>query len=598
MRLTRSALLTLVTVLSLAPVAIPAALAQGAPEDDDGPGLRFNGLGRAYIQQADLGGTLLDTDTTTTETLADGEFLLDLAVNAQPNRVTEVQGVLRLRNEFGGFFGSGVTVEVRELWARGIIANAIEYRLGDMDLALTPYTVYLPERDGTVNTPEVFVPQQEIINYEEFYTGFNERRLQGGRVDFGLAFDRAVEALDVRTFIARLRPTDFQTTPTRLIGGGRVGLASSSFGPFGSRATAGVNLASTWDDLDSGNANEGIRNHVWTVDGGITLLESDGLGLAIAGEGGWSVAKQADESSETEPPVIGLRESDTFFEVGLEADLKGAGLEASAHVMNVGPDFFSVAAQSKRVDYGQSRSQYNRIGNDRVQRRVGLYDLTRDPAVYTFRIEDGLMAYDPRYNNVLPYGMATANRRGVRLGADYTPESGFFDADVMVALLREIRGQGTAELKDFVLVRGAADIPIAPLIGYGRDLSVSLGAQFENTSRGGGEFETVDLTSVLVEAGLAAEVYDRLDLLVGTKVRRSDGRDYVPVIENFNDVRDFPAAFVTDDRESLVGAGLRYRFSDDVYLTVQFQQFYYGDDATPVDDYQVSQVFALYSMSF
>ena len=599
MRLSRSALLTLVTALAFAPATFaPAAFAQGAPESTEGPGLRFNGLGRAIIQQSDLGGVLLDTDTTTTETLADGEFLLDLAVNAQPNRVTEVQGVLRLRNEFGGFFGSGVTVEVRELWARGIIANAIEYRLGDMDLALTPYTVYLPERDGTVNTPEVFVPQKEIIDYEEFYTGFNERRLQGGRVDFGLAFDQAVEALDVRTFIARLRPTDFQTTPTRLIGGGRVGLTSAPVGPLGSRAMLGVNLASTWDDLDSGNANEGIRNHVWTVDGGLTLLENDGLGLAIAGEGGWSVAKQADESSETEPVAIGLRESDTFFEVGLEADLKGAGLEASAHFMDVGPDFFSVAAQSKRVDYGQSRSQYNRIGNDRAQRRIGLYDLTRDPAIYTFRIEDGLMAYDPRYSNVLPYGVATPNRRGVRLGADYAPESGLVEADLLVALLREIRGQGTAELKDFVLVRGAADLPIAPLIGYDRALSVSLGAQFEHTSRGGGEFETVDLTSLLVEAGLAAEVYDRLDVLVGTKARRSDGRDYVPVIENFNDVRDFPTAFVTDDRESLVGAGLRYRFSDDVYLTVQFQQFYYGDDATPADDYQVSQVFALYSMSF
>ena len=592
MRLSRSALLTLAAALSLA----PAALAQGAPEADDGPGLRFNGLGRAIIQQSDLGGTLLDTDTTTTETLADGEFLLDLAVNAQPNRVTEVQGVLRLRNEFGGFFGAGVTVEVRELWARGVVANAIEYRLGDMDLALTPYTVYLPERDGTVNTPEVFVPQKEIIDYEEFYTGRNERRLQGGRVDFGLAFDQAVEALDVRTFIARLRPTDFQTTPTRLLGGGRLGLTSSALGPLGSRATLGLNLASTWDDLDSGNANEGIRNHVWTVDGAVTLVETDALGLAIAGEGGWSVAKQADASSE--PVAIGLRESDTFFEVGLEADLKGLGLDASAHVVDVGPDFFSVAAQSKRVDYGQRRSQYNRIGNDRAQRRIGLYDLTRDPAIYTFRIEDGLMAYDPRYSNVLPYGVATPNRRGVRLEADYAPESGAVDAGLLVALLREIRGQGTAELKDFVLVRGEADVPIAPLVGYGRDLSVSLGAQVENTSRGGGEFETVDLTSLLVEAGLAAEVYDRLDVLVGTKVRRSDGRDYVPVIENFNDVRDFPGAFVTDDRESLVGAGLRYRFSEDVYLTVQLQQFYYGDDATPADDYQVSQVFALYSMSF
>ena len=113
----------LLASLAVAAVAPPAAQAQtpggatgGAPEAEAGPGLRFNGLGRSYIQQSDLGGTVAETDTTTAENLADGNFVLDLAVNAQPNRVTEVQGTLRLRNEFGGFFGAGATVEIRELW--------------------------------------------------------------------------------------------------------------------------------------------------------------------------------------------------------------------------------------------------------------------------------------------------------------------------------------------------------------------------------------------------------------------------------------------------------------------------------------------------
>lgn len=599
MRTYRSALLSLVAALALVPVASAQDSENGGPpEDEVGAGLRFNGLGRAYIQQSDFGGTLADTDTTTVQTLADGEFVLDLAINGQPNRVTEVQGVLRLRNEFGGFFGSGVTVEVRELWARGIVADAIEYRVGDMDLALTPYTVHLPDRDGTVNTPEVFMPQKEVIDYEEFYTGNNERRLQGGRVDFGLAFDQVVEELDVRTFLARLRPTDFQTTPTRLIGGGRVGLTSSTFGPTRARGTVGVNLTSTWDDLESGNANDGIRNHVLTFDGALTVLDQDALELAVVGEGGRSIARQVEEPSETEPEVEALRESDTFFDLGLAVDLKGTGVNAAAHFVNVGPDFFSVSAQSKRVDYTRARSQYNRLGNERTQRSIGLFDLSRDPAVYTYRVEEQLMAYDPRYNNVLPYGRATANRRGVRLEADYAPESGVVDAGLLVAALREIRGQGTDLLKDFILVRGEADVPVAPLVGYGRELAISLGAQYENTSRGGDQFETVDLSSFLVEAGITAEVYDRLDLLLGTKVRQSDGRDYIPQIENFNDVRDFPSPFVTNDGESLIGAGLRYRFRDDVYLTIQFQQYRYGDDATPADDYQFNQVFALYSMSF
>lgn len=598
MRILRSGFLSLAVVLALAPVASSQDDDNaGPPEAEEGPGIRFNGLGRAFIQQADLGGTLLNSDTTTTETLADGEFVLDLALNAQPNRSTEVQGVIRLRNEFGGFFGAGVTVEVRELWARGVVANAIEYRLGDMDYALTPYTVYLPDADGSVNSPAVFEPLEERIAYEQFYTGRNTRRLQGGSVDFGLVFDQAVEALDVRAFLARLRPTDFQTTPTRLIGGGRVGVASAPFGPYGSSLSLGANLASTWDDLDSGNANEGIRNHVFTLDGTLSLLNSSSLGLAIVGEGGQSVAKRDDTSDDTAEPE--LRERDTFIEAGIEATVRSASSSIGAHFVNVGPDFFSASAQSKRVDYTRDPSQYRRIGNERDLRSIGLFDLSRDPTLYRFRTDsERLMAYDPRYGNVLPYGPATPNRRGVRIDADYAPANGPVDAGLLVAVLREIRGQGTTLLKDFVLVRGEADVPVARLVGYNRNLELSVGGQFESTSRGGNQFEMVDLTSYLFEGGIAAEVYDRLDVLVGARTRSSSGRDYVPQIENFNDVRDFPGAFVTNDRETLVGAGLRYRFQDDIYLTVQAQQYRYGDDATPDDDYTVGQVFALYSMSF
>ena len=599
MRASRPGLVVLLAALA-APALAGAALAQGAPpEDEGGVGLRFNGLGRSYLQQTDLGGRVMDADTTTVGALADGEFVLDLAVNAQPNRVTEVQGVLRLRNEFGGFFGSGVTVEVRELWARGIVANAVEYRLGDMDLALTPYTVFLPEPDGVVNAPELFEPLLERVYYEEFYTGFNERRFQGGRLDFGLDFDRGLDAAEAGAFIARLRPTDFVDTPTRLIGGGRLGATSPTVGPLGSQARVGVNYVSLWDDLDSGDANEGIRNHVVTVDADVTVLDRPALAVSLTGEGGRSIAKRAERVVDPDPDAEPrLRETDTFVEAGVEAALKGPGLGLSAHVVNVGPDFFSAAAQSKRVDFTRRLSQFNRIGNERAVRPVGLFDLTRDPALYTFRVEDRLMAYDPRYNNALPYGRATPNRRGVRLEADYAPAGGPLDAGLLVAVLREIRGQGTPELKDFVLVRAEADVPVAPLVGYGRGLAVSLGAQFEHTGRGGEEIEAVDLTSVLLEAGVTAEVYDRLDVLVGLTTRASSGREYRPQIVAFNDVRDFPGPFVTDDQEVLLGAGLRYRFRDDVYLTVQAQRYAYGDDATPDDDYELGQVFALYTMLF
>ena len=614
----------------------PGALAQGAPDADDGPGLRFNGLGRAYIQQSELGGALADTDTTTAGQLSNGNFVLDLAVNAQPNRVTEVQGTIRLRNELGGFFGAGATVEIRELWARGVIADAVRYRIGDMDLAMSPYTLFLPEEDAVVNEPELFIPQREVIDYEEFYTGENTRRIQGANVDFGLAFDQGVDEVETRAFIGRLRATNFGDIPTRLITGGRLGAVSAPVGPVGSQLTAGLNLVHVWDDLQSGDANAGIRNSVLTLDADAALFRDDGLAIHLRGEGGRSFAdfreriEEEDPDAEPDPdgepdpdaePVIvtrteqDVRVTDTFFEIGLAAMLDGPGIGLTADFVDVGPEFYSVAAQSKRVDYTRELESFNRLGNDRDERAVSLFDLTRDPGLYTFRIgnpqagetpvPDVLMAYDPRYSNVLPYGRATPNRRGVRLGATYgggiaddANDASPVGAELELALLREIRGQGTERLKDFVLLRAGTDVAVGQLAGLGRAVGVTLGAQLESTRRDGDEFETVDLTSVLFEGGLSAEVYDRLDLLVGAKLRSSSGSDYRPVIEDFNDVFDFPERFVTDDREALVGTGLRYRFRDDVYLTVQVQSFGYSRDDAPESDYRVGQVFALYSMTF
>jgi hypothetical protein len=597
----------LLSALALLPAS--DALAQGAPDADEGGlGVRFNGYGRSLIQQTGLGGDVLDADTIAVENRADGEFLLDLAVNAQPNDVTEVQGVIRIRNEFGGFFGAGATVEVRELWVRGVIADVLRYRAGDMDVALTPYTLFLPEADGVVNAPALFRPLREAIYHDEFYTGFNTRRLQGAKLDFGLAFERGLEAAEARAFVARLRTTDFFDVPNRFIGGGRVAATSSRYGAYGSQVKLGVNLAYTWDDLGTSDGTAGLRNAVVSLDGDLTVLDGDAFDLHLVGEGGRSAVRlerDPAEAEDEEPPAEEdepVEDTDTFVEIGLAATFDGPGVGVSVMFVDVGPEFYSAAAQSKRIDYTRAKSYFNRLGLDRELRGITLFDLTRDQALYTFRIADELMAYDPRYGNALPYGRATPNRRGVRLGAAYAPDAGplddALDAALDVALLREIRGQGTDELKDFLLVRAEADVHVGELAGWERALGLTLGTQVERTSRGGDAIEEVDLTSVLFEAGVAAEVYDRLDVLVGAKLRSSSGRDYLPEIVDFNDVRDFRAPFVTDDRESLLGAGLRYRFREGISLTVQVQRFSYGDDATPEDDYHLNQVFALYTMYF
>lgn len=555
--------------------------------------VQFNGLGRTILQSTALDGEITKTDSVTARRLSDGEFLLDVAVNATPSDNAEVQGILRLRNEFGGFFGSGVTVEVRELWARGVIGDAIGYRVGDFDYAMTPYTFWTPDEEGMVNEAALFAPQREVIYYEQFYTGDNTRRLQGAQLDFGLNFPFVINSMEADAFIARIRPTDFFTTPTRFVGGGRIDFSTAKLqDSLGLSVDFGVNFANTWDDLQSGNATSGIRNQVLTFDFDVSIVDKRNLGINLIGEAGMSnLVSKADS-------ITVFEEDDGLVDVKVVVDLKPSNLRFSVGYLDVGPDFFSAAAQSRRINYTANKTFYNRLGNDRAFRLPSLFDITRDRALYNFQVSDRLMEYDPRYANVMPYGQATPNRTGLQIAAMYGDDESPLELTVNAAILSEIRGQGTFQLKDFTQIRAMANVNIHQALDWKQNFRLTLGLQQENTTRGGDEIEAIDLSSTLLEVGVEAELFPRFDLLLGGKFLTAEGSEYVPLVREFNDVFDFPERFQADDSESLIGAGLRYRFRDDVYLTIQYQQFNLEKALTPANDHSFEQFFAQYNMNF
>lgn len=553
--------------------------------------IHINGLGRTLIQNTQLGGTLSETDTTTAPDLLDGEFLLDLKVNASPNEQTEVQTILRLRNEFGGFFGSGMSIEVRELFARGVVGNVFRYHVGDMDLKMSPYTLYQYQQEGTVHAAEIFKARQELIDYEQFYNGDGTRRMQGGKFDLGLSAGSFLQEINVSAFFTRVRGTDFFTLPTRFVGGATIELVNSQWGSLTG------NYIQTYDALNIGNFARGIRNPVMTLAANINLLQNDKLALRFEGEMGQSSIYEGVLEEENQPEDLFNRD-DTFAEGKLALDLKPQGLTIKAGFRDVGPDFFSMGAQSKRVDFRRTKVFYNRLGNERFLRQTNLFDINRDRSIYTYGLSDVLMAYDPRYGNTQPYGTATANRRGLTLELSYGTADSTLQLGVDFMQMSEIRGQGTPELKSFTLARVYGDFHIHRLIQREEAITLTLGFQYENTSRGGSDIEQVGLTSSLLETGLQVELFENFDLLLGAKYLNSEGSDYVPQIVTFNEVRDFPPRLVVDDTESMIAGGLRYRFKEGVYLSAQWERFSTQRATALNNAYSIDQIFILYTMNF
>jgi hypothetical protein len=554
------------------------------------PNLHINGLGRTLIQSTELGGTLAETDTTTAKELLDGEFLLDLKVNASPSKNSEVQTILRLRNEFGGFYGLGMSVEVRELFARGVVADVFRYHVGDMDLKMTPYTLFQTQQEGTVHAAEIFKARQELIDYEQFYNGDGTRRMQGGKFDFGLSAGSFLPEVNFTGFITRIRGTDFFTLPTRFVGGGSVELVNYDWGSLSG------NYINTFDWMSIGNFATGMRNEVLTLSAGINILKGDNLNLAFEGEMGQSSIREV--SVEEDPADDLFDKEDTFAEGKLALELPEQNLTVKVGFRDVGPDFFSMGAQSKRVDFTRNRVFYNRIGNERFIRQTTLYDINRDRGIYTYQLSDVLMAYDPRFSNTLPYGTATPNRRGIFAELSYGTKDSTLELGADFMQMSEIRGQGTFELKSFTLARVWGDFHLHQLINRNEAITLTLGYQYEQTSRGGNEIEQVDLTSGLLETGLQLEIFENFDLLAGAKYMTSSGSDYIPQIVSYNEVRDFPPRYVVDDTESMLAAGFRYRFKEGVYLSAQWERFSFERATDASNAYQIDQIFILYNMNF
>ncbi|NEN22701.1 hypothetical protein G3O08_04175 [Cryomorpha ignava] len=562
-------------------------------KEEQGEKIRFNGLGRTNLLQTGIDGNLLEGDTLTPRSLTDGEFLLDLKINATPNDKTEVQTILRLRNEFGGFFGSGMTIEVRELWARGVIANRVKYRVGDMDMKLSKYTLYNYDEEGHVNQPAAFMPQKEIIYYEQFYGTDNTRRLQGANLNFGLQFTDVIRDMEFTGFIARVRGTDFFTIPSRFVSGGELQFSTYSLNDsLKTKADFGFYLAHTFDDLKSGEANTGIRNTVATFNWDLKIWDLKNTALHFMGETGqsWLVSKN--------DSVDFYSSDDSFLDLGASLHLKPQKVHVDASFLDVGPEFFSIGAQSKRIEYDATKKYYNRAGEAQDQRSPTLFDITRDPAIYTFQLSDKLMPYDPRFSNTFPYGRATPNRRGITVGADYGKNTDKLEARLDAAIMSEIRGQGTTELKNFTLLKAAATIHIDKYIDWEKNLRFTLGYQYELTDRGGLDVEKVNLSSNLLELGIEAEIFTDFEVLLGAKLLQAEGSDYIPRIDNFNIVSDFPGRSIIDDTETLLAGGVRYNFKEGIYITLQYHAFSSDNNLNSQQSYNLNQIFVLYTMNF
>ncbi|MEN9348850.1 MAG: hypothetical protein RLZZ77_2361 [Bacteroidota bacterium] len=544
-----------------------------------------NGAARGMFYGDQLDQDLVQEDTITVPRLNGGHVLADLGLNIRPNKWMEIQGMVRVRNDYGGFWGSGVTFDIRQMYVKGVIGGIVRYQLGDINYKMTPYTLWNADQEFFQSSPAIFRQQWDVVNYDHFYDQSNSWRQQGGATEFGFVFKKWVQELNFGAVATRVKASDNNSVNDRLFAGYSVSLLQSKY------LQLGINHANLFDIEGTSRNTSVFRNPVYTYTAKAQWSNNQ-WATVLKGEAGKSSSFY---DGNNEAPIL----NGTFQEGNLNVENKNTGLFVNAIAKRVSPDFNSPGAQTKRIRFGQLPTAFDRITNDQVLRNASIIDLMRESSMYNLQLAPYLMTFSPKYDNITPYGDATPNRQGItaELGWKSKDKKWFISAKQM--MLQEMRGEGTIEPRKYSRMQVNAKYATDTLLSaWKRGMELEVSYRTDATTRPGAEmYRGVDLKTNCIAAGATIELVENLDLLAGYQKVEYVGFDFVAVKDQYAQIYNF-TEYSVDGSETMKAIGLRYRFGEKSHLSAQLNKYDVIDNTDSSVDYHINQLMLLYTLKF
>lgn len=546
---------------------------------------------------------------------ARGYTLFDLGINASPNENFRASVILRLRNEFGGFFGNGSSFAFRQMRLEGKIAKVVRYEIGDIDLGLTRYTLYNPNDMWSDYEADIFRIRRDIVNYENFYID-NKWRLQGINLGTAFNFNKGIEKISLQAFGTRTRPSNFFTNPDRFLFGGRLEVLQGKFGSIG---VNNINLKDAEGTSLKSNALYTSSNTSVDLK---AKVDFDPIQVGLEGEFGISSFKA--DSLVKQGERIGLRnENDMFYDGQLFVAYKPFGIKLFGGYKLVGVDYYAPGAQSLRVYNHQAISGNNNVSinpnyvNGTAVRSIHLYDrFTQESigGIYNNSIQATLLPYFPQFNNATPYGDATANRKGIYAGLTAKDSAGIYDVTVKYEGLQEISSEGmvdSLQIRKFSVITAGGKININKIFKIQRGIAINGGIRLEDTKRGGQS--AVALKNQLIDAGLEFEAFKSFFILAGYKAMTSKGNEFLMGRDPKSNALLAGSNLTTlsniDLKQSILSFGAKYNFNKNNVFSAQLnlvdnKGIINAQDALGLSgylsnqDYKLTQFYFVYTIRF
>ena len=541
--------------------------------------LWYDGNSRVIFNRDALEGTIKDIDTVSTRSNGGGSTVLDLGFHFTPVDDIEIFSEIRLKNDFGGMWGNKSVVELRRLSAKGIVNNKIAFSIGDIYLKQTKFTLYNYEQELSQYEPSVFKFYRDYVNYENYYQS-NYHRLQGLQTNFSYNMYNFIEQLDFDAFTARVRGVEWLGKPELLMLGG------SAMVRLSNKINLGSHYVNTFEVLSSSNGTVAYYNPVLNTQISYSGSVNDNPYKMLL-EGGFS--KRGWDGDSLAPEVKG-----NFIKASLHS--KRINGELDLGFRYVDSDFRSMGAQTRRIQYNNSTTTYPYYSNNYTQRKVSLLDVMSDPNVYNQNLSTSLMSYNPMYSSVTPYGDATPNRIGFTAKISNMNITDFFSTNIQTQYFSEVIGQGTTQKRMLNKSALQSMLLLNKLLSTKKSLILEGSMNLETVNRAGEDFEKIDFTSILYSGSISYELIKNFKIIAGAKVFYAEGNEFIADRDKYDQINDY-SNHIYDSKETILIAGLQHHFTEDIYFTMQYNQFNVLDKTNTYDEFSLGRLIFMFNMN-
>ena len=545
------------------------------------PNFEIGGLARSLSQSSHLD----EKDTINNDVSQDFNIVFDLAIKGSLNKYVSLYSELRMGSNLEVFDTSSSYLNLRRILIFGDLNKSFSFEIGDIDLKMTPFTLWNSNQEGNINESVLFSNFRDIQNYENF-NNENYWRRQGASLFGNISLSKK-DSLNYKIFGTREIASNEISIPDVFMYGGNISYLNKSF-------SFGINHLDLFTNNKGILLDTNLHNHVVSSKSSLKFNN-----IELSSELGISKRTNSSLLSSNNKWIDGEFMSFDFKTNFLKK------LVLTLNYRSVSDDFSSPGAQTKRINYTMAPNLFPLVGNSSINRDIIASDIVSDitffrsASFYNRNIDYSLDAFNPIFGVSKPYGISTPNRQGISSMIEYSDSSNIFYIQGKASFLNDLTGEGVLEKRKYFTYSLSSNIFINKLLDYEKIILINGGFNYSNAKRNHSPdifVQNVDFNNSILDLGLELEIIKNLHLLYGYKSINAQGLDYLSVRDDNFTISSFHKIEINMN-QNISSIGLKYDFTKKSSLILNYQNIRCNYEKSELS-FIINQFFILAQIKF